>query len=95
MTSKEILTQLVSMGSESIKKVLIKHGAREPFYGVKVEELKKIQKKIKMDYKLSLELFDSGISDAMYLAGLIADAQQMTKADLQHWAILGVLVYAH
>ena len=86
MTSKEILTQLKSLGSESIKKVLVKHGAREPFYGVKVEELKKIQKKVKMDYKLSLELFDSGISDAMYLAGLIADAQQMTKADIQHWA---------
>ena len=50
MTSKEILTELKSLGSESIKKVLVKHGAREPFYGVKVEELKKIQKKIKKDY---------------------------------------------
>ena len=86
MTSKEILDQLKSLGSDSIKKVLIKHGAREPFYGVKVEELKKIQKKVKMDYKLSLELFDSGISDAMYLAGLIADPAQMTKKDIQHWA---------
>lgn len=86
MTSKEVLTQLKSLGSESIKKVLVKHGAREPFYGVKVEELKKIQKKIKKDYKLSMELFDSGVSDAMYLAGLIADPEKMTKKDIQHWA---------
>jgi 3-methyladenine DNA glycosylase AlkD len=86
MTSSEIITQLKSLGSESIKKVLIKHGAREPFYGVKVEELKKIQKKIKKDYKLSMELFDSGISDAMYLAGLIADPERMSKKDLRHWA---------
>jgi 3-methyladenine DNA glycosylase AlkD len=86
MTSKEILTQLKSLGSESIKKVLVKHGAREPFYGVKVEELKKIQKKVKKDYKLSMELFDSGVSDAMYLAGLIADPEKMTKKDIQHWA---------
>ena len=86
MTSKEVLTQLKSLGSESIKKVLVKHGAREPFYGVKVEELKKIHKKVKMDYKLSMELFDSGISDAMYLAGLIAEPEKMTKKDIQQWA---------
>jgi 3-methyladenine DNA glycosylase AlkD len=86
MTSAEILTQLKSLGSDSIKKILVKHGAREPFYGVKVEELKKIQKKVKRDYKLSLELFDSGISDAMYLAGLIADPQKMSKQDIQNWA---------
>ena len=86
MTSKEILSELKSLGSESIKKVLVKHGAREPFYGVKVEELKKMQKKIKKDYKLSMELFDSGVSDAMYLAGLIADPDKMSKKDLQQWA---------
>jgi len=86
MTSSEILTQLKSLGSEPIKKVLVKHGAREPFYGVKVEELKKIQKKVKKDYKLSMELFDSGVSDAMYLAGLIADPDKMSKKDIQHWA---------
>ena len=86
MTSAEVLTQLKSLGSDSIKKVLIKHGAREPLYGVKVEELKKITKKIKKDYKLSMELFDSGISDAMYLAGLIADTEKMSKADIHHWA---------
>ncbi|MBL0051512.1 MAG: DNA alkylation repair protein [Bacteroidetes bacterium] len=85
MTTKEILAELKSLGSESIKKVLMKHGAREPFYGVKVEDLKKIQKKIKMDYQLALELYDTGISDAMYLAGLIADDKKMTKDNLNHW----------
>src|SRR5205823_8809953 len=64
---------------------LIKHGAKEPFFGVKVEHLKKIQKRIKTNHQLALELYDTGISDAMYLAGLIADDAQMTKKDLQHW----------
>ncbi len=85
VTAKEIIDQLKTLGSESIKKVLIKHGAKEPFYGVKVEELKKIEKKIKKDYALSLALYDSGISDAMYLAGLISDPMQMTKKNLQKW----------
>src|SRR3981081_3131644 len=85
MSAMIVIEELQSLGSESIKKVLIKHGAREPFYGVKVEHLKKIHKRIKKDYKLALELYETGISDAMYLAGLIADDARMTKKDLQRW----------
>lgn len=85
-TAKEIIEELKSLGSESAKKVLIKHGAKEPFYGVKVEDLKKIQKRIKNEQELALDLYDSGISDAMYLAGLVADGSKMTKEQLQHWA---------
>lgn len=86
MTAKEILAQLRDMGTESTRKILEKHGAPSNQYGVKVEDMKKIQKKIKKDHALSLELFDSGIPDAQYLAGLIADEKKMTKKDLQHWA---------
>src|SRR5438876_10961157 len=85
MPVKEIVAELRSLGTDTIKKVLLKHGAKEPFFGVKVEHLKKIQKRIKKDNQLALELYDTGISDAMYLAGLIADDAQMTKKDLQRW----------
>eukprot|EP01156_Anaeramoeba_ignava_P010298 Anaeramoba_ignava/a479308_24.p1 GENE.a479308_24~~a479308_24.p1 ORF type:complete len:236 (+),score=12.34 a479308_24:21-728(+) len=86
MTVQEILRDLEEKGSESTKNIFMKHGAKEPFFGNKVADLKVIQKKIKKDYKLSLELYDTGNSDAMYLAGLIADESKMTKKDLQHWA---------
>jgi 3-methyladenine DNA glycosylase AlkD len=85
MTSKEILAQLKTMGSESIKKVLVKHGAKEPFYGVKVGDMKTIVKNVKVNHELALDLYDSGISDAMYLAGLIADDKKMSKKDLNNW----------
>src|SRR5689334_4391891 len=85
LTAKEIVAELKSLGNETTKKVLLKHGAREPFFGVKVEDLKKIQKRIKKNHQLALELYDTGISDAMYLAGLIADDAQMTRKDLQRW----------
>jgi len=85
MTKDEVFKELESYGNEGTKNVLIKHGAREPFYGVKVQDLKNIVKKIKKDYQLSLELYDSGNSDAMYLAGLIADEKMMSKEDLQKW----------
>ena len=86
MNAKDILAEIKRLGQESYKKILLNHGAKEPCYGVKVEELKKIQNRIKMDYRLALELYDTGIYDAMYLAGLIADDAQMTKKDLQSWA---------
>ncbi len=84
-TADEIVEELRTLGSESIKNVLRKHGAQEPFFGVKVEHLKKIQKRIKTNQELALSLYDTGISDAMYLAGLIADDARMTKKDLQRW----------
>jgi 3-methyladenine DNA glycosylase AlkD len=85
MTANEIVDELKSLGNEATKKTLLKHGAKEPFFGVKVEHLKKIQKRVKKDYQLALDLYDTGISDAMYLAGLIADDAAMTKQDLQRW----------
>ena len=85
MNAAEILEQLESLGNEGTKKILMKHGAQEPFFGVKVGDLKPIQKKIKKNHELSLELFDTGNSDAMYLAGLIADEKKISKADLQYW----------
>jgi 3-methyladenine DNA glycosylase AlkD len=48
--------------------------------------MKPIQKRIKKDYQLALDLYDSGNYDAMYLAGLVADDAKMTKKDLNHWA---------
>lgn len=85
MTVAEIMTALEGYGSEQTKKVLTRHGAKEPFFGVKVGDLKKIVKKVKKNHELALELYETGNSDAMYLAGLIADESKMTKAMLQQW----------
>jgi len=89
-TVTEIMAELQSLGSESIKKVLLKHGIREPFFGVKVEYLKPIQKRIKMDYQMAKDLYATGNADAMYLAGLIADDAQMSKSDLGAWVVQAV-----
>src|SRR5438477_4970437 len=85
MTAAEIVEEIRPLGNDSYKKIMFNHGAKEPLFGVKIEELKKIQKRIKKDYQLALDLYDTGVYDAMYLAGLIADDARMTKKDLQHW----------
>jgi 3-methyladenine DNA glycosylase AlkD len=85
MTAAEIVKQLKPLGSDSYKRTMLNHGIQEPLYGVKISELKKFQKRIKKDYQLALDLYDTGIYDAMYLAGLVADDPKMTKADLRRW----------
>src|SRR5207253_3957945 len=86
MTAAEIVKQLKTMGNESYKRTMMNHGIKEPIFGVKIEDMKnKFQKTIKKDYQLALDLYDTGIYDAMYLAGLIADESKMTKKDLNHW----------
>ena len=84
-TVESILAELRPLGRESYKKVMLAHGAREPIYGVSIEQLKKVQRRIERDYELALGLYDSGVYDAMFLAGLVADDDRMTKKDLQRW----------
>lgn len=85
MTVKEIMAELEAKGNEGVKKIFLKHGIKEPFFGVKIEYLKVIQKKVKKDYQLAKDLYATGNADAMYLAGLIADEDKMTKNDLSLW----------
>lgn len=85
MTAPQIVKELAKLGTASYKNTMLKHGAKEPYFGVKIEDLKKYQKKIKKNHELALALYESGIGDAMYLAGLIADETKMTAKDLNRW----------
>ena len=66
MTAQEILAELKAYGNEQTKKIFMNVVAREPLFGVKVQDLKKILKKTKKNHQLSLELYATGNSDAMY-----------------------------
>src|SRR4051812_419190 len=85
MTAQAVLDELEALGSPAIKKVLLKHGAVEPFFGVKIGDMQPLKKKLMGDHALALALYDTGVSDDMYLAGLICDPKKMTKADLARW----------
>lgn len=85
MTAQQIISEIEPLGNEGYCRIMRNHGVTGPILGVKVEELKKYEKAIKKNYQLALDLFDTGIYDAMYLAGLIADESKMTKDDLRNW----------
>ena len=86
MTYTEIMKRLEELGTEQTKKTLMRHGAVEPLFGVKVGDMKKLVKFVKKDQELALALYDSGNYDAMYLAGLSVNPKLMTKEILQEWA---------
>lgn len=86
MNLPEVMAVLKSKGSESVKRILLRHGAKEPFFGVKVGDLKPLAKQLKGRQELALELYATGNGDAQYLAGMMADGRLMTKAQLDRWA---------
>ena len=51
-----------------------------------VADLKKVAKTIKGDQELALALYDTGNSDAQYLAGMVVNGARMTKMQLNRWA---------
>lgn len=86
MTLEEVMSELKSMGTEQTLKTWDNHGAKGETFGVKIGDMKNIQKKIKHDHELALKLYDTQNTDAMYFAGLISEPAKMTKKQLQHWA---------
>jgi 3-methyladenine DNA glycosylase AlkD len=85
MTYEEIIDQLSILGSEQTKKIYKNHGVKEPYFGVKIGDLKKLVKYVKKDQELAQQLFDSGNHDAMYLAGLSINPKLLSKETLQDW----------
>jgi len=82
---KEIMNELAMLGTEQTVKTMKNHGAVEPIYGVRIGDMKPILKRHPNDHKLALELFKTGNSDAMYLAGLMSKPALMTPEVLDEW----------
>ncbi|MBL7710818.1 MAG: DNA alkylation repair protein [Chitinophagaceae bacterium] len=86
MTFNEVMTELEKLGTEQTRKTWKNHGATGEFWGVKIGDMKGIQKKIKHNHELALALYNTGNTDVMYFAGLISEPAKMSKAELQQWA---------
>lgn len=85
-TTAQVMKELEKKGSAQTVRTFARHGAPSAMFGVKVSDLKVIAKQIKGNQALALDLYDTANSDAMYLAGLVADGAQMTKRQLEAWA---------
>lgn len=55
--------------------------------GVSVPDMRKIAKDIGRDHQLALDLWETGIPDAMIVAGMIAEADKLTEAEMEDWVV--------
>lgn len=85
MNSKELLAELKALGSEQAAKTYRRHGAVGEVWGVSSADLGKLQKRIKRNHTLALELWRSGAHDARIFATLIADPAKATRAEVESW----------
>lgn len=85
MNLDEVMKELAARANATCKRTYLRHGAPEPVFGVRVGDLKPLQKQLKGRQDLALELYATGNSDAMYLAGLIADGAKMNRRQLDQW----------
>jgi hypothetical protein len=86
-TVASIMTELKSKGSEKTRVIYARHGmSPERVFGVSIADLKVIAKTIKGQQAIACGLYQTGIMDAMYLAGLVADGSKLTPKDLNEWA---------
>ncbi|MFS0823127.1 DNA alkylation repair protein [Bacillus sp. 1P02SD] len=85
MTYEEMMQKLEELGSDQTKQIYKNHGVREPYFGVKIGDLKKLVKFVKKDHELALKLYESGNHDAMYLAGLSINPKLISIETLQEW----------
>ena len=84
---QSVLTQLKKKGNEKTRKIYARHGmAEDRTYGVSMADLKLIAKSIRGQQALACELYKSGVMDAMYLAGMVADGKQLSTKQLDELA---------
>jgi hypothetical protein len=86
-TVVSVMAELKQKGREQTRKTYVRHGAPlDRVLGVSVADMKVIAKTIRKEQALACELYETGILDAMYLAGMVADGAQMSKKQLEAWA---------
>jgi 3-methyladenine DNA glycosylase AlkD len=86
-TLKSVMAQLKAKGTEKTKAIYVRHGSPAGrTLGVSTADMKTIAASIKKEQALALELYDTGVLEAMYVAGLVASGAEMTRAQLNRWA---------
>lgn len=55
--------------------------------GVSVPDMRGIAKEIGKDHQLALELWETGVPEAMIVAGMVAEPDEFTEAQMEDWVV--------
>ena len=79
--TQEILATLKKAGKPQTAAIYQRHGSGKNVFGTLTSEIAKLQKKIKINHALAMDLWKTGNAEARVLALQIADPAQLTLAD--------------
>ena len=81
MNAGEILGTLEKLGKPQTAAIYKRHGSGDNVFGVLTSEIAKLQKKIKIDHTLAMELWKTKNAEARILALQVADPKKLTRAE--------------
>jgi hypothetical protein len=81
MNTEEVLATLKKFGKPQTAAIYRRHGSGEQVFGVLTSEIAKLQKRIKVNHALAMELWKTGNAEARILALQVADPEKLTRSD--------------
>ena len=81
MNAQQILSTLEKLGKPQTAAIYKRYGTGNNVFGVLTSEIAKLQKKIKVDHALALELWKTKNAEARVLALMVADPEKLTRTD--------------
>ncbi len=82
MTPDDALAQLEALGDEKVRARNAKNGAGDNQYGVRLGDIRKLAKKIKVNHPLGMELWETGNIDARLLAILLVKPEEVPASEM-------------
>jgi 3-methyladenine DNA glycosylase AlkD len=87
-TVEEVLEQLSAKAKSDQLEGMSRFGiVGDQRMGVSVPDMRKIAKDIGKDHQLALELWDTGIPEAMIVAGMVAEPDKLTETQMEDWVV--------
>lgn len=84
---EELLAELAGMGSERNRAGMARYGINVAnAFGVSIEALRKVAKRVGTDHALALALWETGNHEARLLGVLVDDPAAVTRRQLEAWA---------
>jgi 3-methyladenine DNA glycosylase AlkD len=80
MNTSDVLATLERAGKPQTAAIYKRHGSGDNVFGTLTSEIARLQKKIKVDHELAMELWKTGNAEARILALQVADPDKLDRA---------------
>jgi len=81
MNADDVLARFSKLGKPQTATIYKRYGTGDNVFGVLTSEIAKLQKKIKVDHGLAMQLWKTGNAEARALALQVADPVKLTRTD--------------